>query len=94
MDFHLFATGLTISHAYAHLVEFGRPVEIGGLRICSGDLLHADVHGVLSIPPGIADRIPATAESILDRERRILEHCRSQDFSLDQLCDVLKEPVK
>jgi regulator of RNase E activity RraA len=94
MDFHLFATGLTVFHAYAHLVEFGRPVEIGGLRICSGDLLHADGSGVLSVPVGIADKIPETADAILRREQRILEHCRSQDFSLEKLCDVLKAPIQ
>jgi len=32
-----------VSHAYAHLEEFGEPVEIGGLMISSGDLLHGIV---------------------------------------------------
>lgn len=93
MDFHVFASGLTVSHAYAHIVEFGRPVEIGGLRVCHGDLLHADVHGVLSVPVEIAGRIPAIAESILRREGRILDLCRSKDFSPDKLREMLKAPV-
>ena len=29
MGFHLFAGSVSISHAYAHIVEFGEPVEIG-----------------------------------------------------------------
>lgn len=94
MDFHLFATGLTVSHAYAHIVEFGRPVEIGGLRVSAGDLLHADVHGVLSVPAGIAAAIPAVADSILQRDRQILELCRSAGFSMEKVHDLLKTPLK
>jgi 4-hydroxy-4-methyl-2-oxoglutarate aldolase len=48
--FQLFAGGVSVSHAYVHIVEFGAPVEIGGLKIQSGDLLHGDLHGVQSIP--------------------------------------------
>ncbi len=50
LGFHLFAGSISVSHAYVHIVEFGTPVEIGGLKIQSGDLLHGDLHGVQSIP--------------------------------------------
>jgi regulator of RNase E activity RraA len=40
--FHLFARGVSVSHAYAHVVDFGEPVEVGGLRVNPGDLLHGD----------------------------------------------------
>ena len=62
--FHFFAGSVTVSHAYVHIVEFGRPVEVGGLKIRSGDLLHGDVHGVQSIPLDIAARIPPVAAKI------------------------------
>jgi regulator of RNase E activity RraA len=44
-----------------HIVDFGAPVEIFGLPIRSGDLLYADVHGVVSIPIEIATRVPEAA---------------------------------
>ena len=59
MGFQLFASRTSVSHAYAHIVEFGEPVEIDGLKISSGDLLHGDRHGVLTIPLSIATQIPA-----------------------------------
>ena len=40
--FHLFARGVSVSHAYAHVADFGGPVEAGGLRVNPGDLLHGD----------------------------------------------------
>jgi 4-hydroxy-4-methyl-2-oxoglutarate aldolase len=85
LGFQIFANGLSVSHAYIHIVEFGTPVEIGGLKIASGDLLHGDLHGVQTIPKEIAARIPPVAEQIHNRERALIELCQSTDFSPEKL---------
>ena len=51
-----FAGHVSLSHAYAHITEFGEPIEIGGLKISPGDLLQGDEHGVQQIPYEIAER--------------------------------------
>jgi 4-hydroxy-4-methyl-2-oxoglutarate aldolase len=83
--FHFFAGSVSVSHAYIHIVEIGQPVEIGGLKVQSGDLLHGDLHGVQSIPLGIAARIPPVAAQIVAREQALIALCRSPEFSLDKL---------
>jgi regulator of RNase E activity RraA len=83
--FHLFSGGVSVSHAYVHIVEIGKPVEIGGLKIQSGDLLHGDLHGVQSIPLDVATRIPAVAAQITAKEQALIALCRSPGFSLDKL---------
>jgi len=83
--FHFFAGSVSVSHAYVHIVEFGKPVEIGGLRIKSGDLLHGDLHGVQSIPLDIASQIPRAAAQIVAKEREIIAICRSPNFSIEKL---------
>ncbi len=83
--FHMFAGSVAVSHAYVHIVEIGQPVEIGGLKIESGDLLHGDLHGVQSIPLAIATRIPALAAEISAKEQELIALCRSPDFSLERL---------
>jgi regulator of RNase E activity RraA len=83
--FHFFAGSVSVSHAYIHIVEIGKPIEIGGLKIQSGDLLHGDLHGVQSIPLGLAARIPPVAEQIAAREQALIALCRSRDFSLEKL---------
>jgi 4-hydroxy-4-methyl-2-oxoglutarate aldolase len=40
LDFQVFARRSSVSHAYAHIAEFGEPVDIDGLKIAPGDLLH------------------------------------------------------
>lgn len=88
--FQLFAGSVAVSHAYVHIVDFGKPVEVGGLKVSPGDLLHADQHGVLSVPKEIAAEIPAVAGQLLDRERQVIEFCRSPEFSVEKLRDAVK----
>ena len=83
--FHYFAGNLAVSHSYVHIVEIGKPVEIGGLKIQSGNLLHGDCHGVQSIPLDIAGRIPLAAAEISAKEHAIIDICQSPDFSLEKL---------
>lgn len=85
LGFQLFAGDPTVSHAYAHIVSFGIPVEVGGLTVAPGDLLHGDRHGILSVPPALVPEIPAAAARLREGEGRIIELCQSGDFSLAKL---------
>ena len=83
--FPCFAGGTSVSHAYAHVIEFGEPVELGGLIVSSGDLLHADCHGVQRVPFEVAGRLAAEVQRTVNRERELLRFCQSSEFSLDRL---------
>jgi regulator of RNase E activity RraA len=85
LAFPVFAGSICVSHAYIHIVEKGGAVEIGGLKIKSGDLLHGDMHGVQCIPIDIAARVPAAASKITRREQEVVALCRSSEFSLKKL---------
>lgn len=87
--FKLFANHVSVSHAYVHVVEFGTPVKVGGLEVNPGDLLHADCHGVLSVPQDIAGAIPAKAEEIIARERKVLELCHAGAVTVQKLRDAV-----
>lgn len=83
--FQVFAGSVAVSHKYAHISEFGKPIEIGGLRIAPGDLVHGDRHGVHSIPIAISAQIPAMAARIMGEEDELKKFCRSGRFTLDAL---------
>jgi 4-hydroxy-4-methyl-2-oxoglutarate aldolase len=85
MNFPMYACGVSPSRAYVHMVDHGVPVEIGGLQIQPGDLLYADRHGLISIPIEIAAELPAAAARQMEKDRGIVELCRSPDFSLERL---------
>jgi 4-hydroxy-4-methyl-2-oxoglutarate aldolase len=88
MGFHFFASCVIPSHAYVHVVETGKPVNIGGLTVRPGDLIHADQHGVVTIPHEIAAEVAARGREVEDKERVIIEYFRSPDFSPDKVIDV------
>jgi 4-hydroxy-4-methyl-2-oxoglutarate aldolase len=88
MGFHFFAAGPSVSHAYVRVETVGEPVEIGGLVIAPGDLLHADQHGVLKIPLEIAAELPAAADRVIESEQALLRWVRSDDFDPDRLAEM------
>jgi 4-hydroxy-4-methyl-2-oxoglutarate aldolase len=88
MGFHFFAAGPSVSHAYVRVETVGDPVEIGGLEVAPGDLLHADQHGVLKIPPEIAAELPAAADRVIETEQALLRWVRSDEFDPDRLAEM------
>lgn len=89
LGFHLFASCVLVSHAWLHVVDVGTPVQVGGLTVAPGDLLHGDQHGVLTIPLDIAAAVPEAAAAVERRERRIIDYCQSPQFSAAGLKDLL-----
>ena len=83
--FQMLAGMVTPSHAFVHLVDFGRPVTVAGMRVSDGDLVHADQHGAVIIPAEHAAAVKAAAELIAKREAVIIEAARQPGFDIEQL---------
>jgi len=92
VGFHFFSRCITVSHAYVHLVEVGTPVKIGGLVVKPGDLIMGDKHGVISIPLEIARDVPKAAQLVEDWERRVINFCKSPEFTREGLKDRFMSP--
>ena len=90
LKFQVYARRTSVSHAYAHIAEFGEPVEIDGLKIWPGDLLHGDRHGVINIPLSSASEISEESAKVLEQERDLVEFCHSPHFSLRELSQRLE----
>lgn len=89
--FQMFAGNLSVSHAYAHIFEFGGHVQVGGLEVRPGDLIHGDLHGVQTIPLEIAARVPEKALEIQKRRDRLIAFCHSSDFTVEKLRKMIKD---
>ena len=90
--FQMFAGNVSVSHAYAHVFDFGGVVAVGGLKIRPGDLIQGDRHGVQTIPMEIAAKAPAVARAILRRRRSLTGLCQSAEFSIEKLREAIKAP--
>ena len=49
--FPVVAGSIGPSHGFVHVRSVGQPVTIFGMHVVDGDLVHADRHGALVIPP-------------------------------------------
>lgn len=88
--FQMFARNVSVSHAFAHIYDFGGPVIVGGLKVEPGDLVHGDLHGVQTIPIEIAGRIPGVARKMASEEQRLIALCRSEKFTIEKLREAFK----
>ncbi len=86
----MFASGVAVSHAFAHIVDFGGPVELGGLKVSSGDLLFGDSNGVQSVPPSIVEALPGVVAEMKVNEQAVIQFCRSKEFSIDGLRQLVR----
>jgi 4-hydroxy-4-methyl-2-oxoglutarate aldolase len=86
----MFSGSVSPSHAYTHIVDVGKPVEIAGLTIRPGDILLGDRHGIVRIPPDLAAQIPEEAARIFARKRELLAYCDSKDFSVEEFRERVK----
>ena len=83
--FQMLAGSLSPSHAYVHVVDFGVAVNIHGMAVESGDLIHADRHGAVVVP---ADKIAAmqpALEKINASEKAIIDAARAENASVEAI---------
>jgi 4-hydroxy-4-methyl-2-oxoglutarate aldolase len=85
LGFYYFAAHVAVSHAYVHLVNFGTPVEVGGVTVHPGQLIHADPHGVLLIPDEVSPYLAEVAEAYEAVEQEFVRKVRASGFSPDRL---------
>ncbi len=76
LGFHFFASGVQVSHGYAHLEDFNKPVKIFGMDVLPGDLIHADKHGAVVIPHEIAREVAQAAHQVDLSEKPMLAACK------------------
>lgn len=83
--FPIIAGSIGPSHGFCHVREVGTQVEVFGLRISEGDLVHADRHGAVVVPPDVIPRLGEAIETLLVAEQLILEPARRAGFDIDKL---------
>lgn len=94
LDYQLFSASVAVSHAYAHVVDFGDTVEIAGLRVSNGDLLHGDMHGVHALPHRGLRELLGLAENVVREDHEIFDLTERKDFSPEILSAKIAEMRK
>ena len=83
--FQYFCPGFVVSHGQPVILEIGVPVEVHGLPIAHGDLLHGDLNGLLVVPASIAADVAAACDDVRREERALLDLITAPGFSVERL---------
>jgi regulator of RNase E activity RraA len=83
---HYFARGKVASHAYFRIVRTGVPVQILGMAVRPGELLHGDENGLITVPAGLSQQqLQEKVSGIVTRERKLMDYVRGDRFTLEGL---------
>ncbi len=83
--FPVLAGSIGPSHGYVHCVEIGTPVNILGMRVFQGDLIHADRHGAIVVPQDVIPDLERAINTVVTREAIVLGPAREPGFNIDKL---------
>jgi regulator of RNase E activity RraA len=87
--FQLLAGGIGPSHAHVHVIDVGVTVTVAGMTVSPGDLVHADRHGALVIPPDAGAQLPEAARRVMKVERVLIDASKQPDFGIEKLEQLL-----
>ena len=79
-DFPVIAGSVGPSHGFVHVRTVGTPVTVFGLTVASGDLVHADRHGAVVVPPDVLPHLAEAIARLQETERLVLDPARAEGF--------------
>ncbi len=85
LGFRYLARGVGVSRANTRVCSIGEPVDVCGLRVVQGDVVHADRHGAVLVPVDRIAEVLAAADRVTAREQRLLDWVRSPEFDPTEL---------
>ena len=83
--FPVIAGGTGPSHRFVHVRSIGEPVTVFGLRVAEGDLVHADRHGAVVVPPDVLPRLADAMNTLERSEALVLGPAREPGFDMNRL---------
>lgn len=86
--FPVVAGSIGPSHGFVHVREIGATVTIFGMQVRDGDLIHADRHGAVVIPPEVIPSLAGAIRKLLDTEKLILDPARRDGFDFDAFAEA------
>ena len=81
--FPVIAGSVGPSHAFVRVTELGGPVTVFGLTVFEGDLLHADRHGAVVIPPEVVPDLHDAIRKLLASEDIVLREAKKGPMSFE-----------
>jgi regulator of RNase E activity RraA len=86
--FPILAGSICLGNGFTQIREIGQPVTVFGLTVRPGDLIHADRHGAMVVPPDHLPALPAAIEALLAGEQALIRAARAPGFDAEALISL------
>ncbi len=88
LEFPAFTNGTICAHGYCHIPSIQIALQVGGVTVHPGDLLHGDCNGVTTIPLDIASDVASACEEFMRCEAVILQYLQGSDVTVEELAQA------
>jgi len=89
LGFHFFSTQVLPTHGKGFFIDYGGDVRVAGLIVRMGDLIAADMHGVILIPSEVPlMELARVAAEIDNLESEVFALCQSSAFTVEAMAKL------
>jgi len=89
LGFHTFAAGTSPSHVYCRIADVGMPVQVHGMTVRPGDIIHGDINGLVQVPMERIEELPEKIAHVRKTEQDLIARIKAGGFTLDDLRELL-----
>ena len=82
--FPVVAGSIGPSHGFVHVLDFDQPVELKGMRVTPGALVHADRHGAVVIPEDVVGVLEGAIAQLFKSENVVLDATKGKRISFEE----------
>ncbi len=88
-DIQILSAGLKPSHGNVHIVNYDSQVNVNGMIVTPGDVVHADIHGAVTFPVELIEQVILNAELFMESEAPVINACKnSKDLTFEKLIEI------
>lgn len=78
--FPVVAGSIGPSHGFVHVVDYDQPVQVFGMRVAPGALVHADRHGAVVIPDDVVPHLEAAIAQLFKSEKVVFDAVKGKQI--------------
>ena len=82
--FPVVAGSIGPSHGFVHVIDFDQPVQVHGMTVAPGALVHADRHGAVVIPDDVVAGLEAAVAQLFASENIVLDAVKGKQIDFAQ----------
>ena len=81
--FPVVAGSIGPSHGFVHVIDYDEPVNVFGLSVSPGALVHADRHGAVVIPQEVLPRLEQAIGRLFASEKIVLDAVKDKEVGFE-----------